>query len=140
MANEDFSKKTRRFLLYPWAKLRRTFYPLFHSLWTDPSTKLTKTSKRSYLVTTHGYLRNSGADVIERLAKMDICSADFLTLFKTQNRKKLPCLQNTDGTFPKLHNSSLYSFLFAISFGVHDDLEDVLTLRKIILNHGSNFL
>lgn len=64
----------------------------------------------------------------------------FSYVVQNTKQKKLPCLQNTDGTFPKLHNSSLYSFLFAISFGVHDDLEDVLTLRKIILNHGSNFL
>lgn len=112
MENEDFSKKTRRFLLYPWAKLRRTFYPLFHSLWTDPSTKLTKTSKRSYLVTTHGYLRNSGADVIERLAKMDICFADFLTLFKTQNRKnchvcKIPMAHFQNSIIPRCTASCL---------------------------------
>ena len=40
------------------------------------------------------FLRNSGAAVIERLRKMDICFADSLTLFKTLIRKKLPCLQN----------------------------------------------
>ena len=77
-------------------------------------------------------LRNSGTDFTERLQKMDICFADSLTLFKTLIRKKLPCLQNSDGTFPKPNQSSLYNFLFAKSFEAHDALEDVLALRKII--------
>lgn len=33
--------------------LEETASNLFHSLWTEPSPKLTKTSKRSYLVTNH---------------------------------------------------------------------------------------
>ena len=57
-------------------------------------------------------LRNSGADVIERLQKMDICFADSLTLFKTLIRKNCQVCK-MDGTFLKLHHSSLYSFLFA---------------------------
>lgn len=77
-------------------------------------------------------LRNSGTHFTERLQKMDICFADSLTLFKTLIRKKLPCLQNSDGTFPKPNQSSLYNFLFAKSFEAHDALEDVLALRKII--------
>ncbi|XP_068684754.1 uncharacterized protein [Montipora foliosa] len=48
------------------------------------------------------------------------------------SEKKLPCLQNSDGTFPKSNKSSLYNFLFAKSFEAHDALEDVLALRKII--------
>ena len=64
---------------------------------------------------------------------MDICFADSLSLFKTLIRKKLPCLQNSDGTFPKPNQSSLYNyFLFAKSFEAHDALEDVLVLRTII--------
>jgi len=47
-------------------------------------------------------------------------------------KKKLPCLQNSDGTFPKPNQSSLYNFLFAKSFEAHDALEDVLALQKII--------
>ena len=77
-------------------------------------------------------LINSGTHFTERLQKMDICFADSLTLFKTLIRKKLPCLQNSDGTFPKPNQSSLYNFLFAKSFEAHDALEDVLALRKII--------
>ena len=60
------------------------------------------------------FLRNSGATVIERLRKMDICFADSLALFKTQNRKNCH-VWKMDGAFPKLHHSSLYSFLFAKS-------------------------
>ena len=78
-------------------------------------------------------LRNSGTHFTERLQKMDICFADSLTLFKTLIRKKMPCLQNSDGTFPKPNQSSLYNFLFAKSFEAHDALEDVLALRKIIV-------
>ena len=57
-------------------------------------------------------------------------------MFKTLIRKKLPCLQNSDGTFPKPNQSSLYNFLFAKSFEAHDVLEDVLALRKIIFESG----
>ena len=77
-------------------------------------------------------LRYSGTHFTERLQKMNICFANSLTLFKTLIRKKLPCLQTSDGTFPKPNQSSLYNFLFAKSFEAHDALEDVLALRKII--------
>ena len=48
-------------------------------------------------------LRNSGTHFTERLQKMDICFADSLTLFKTliKKKKKMPSLQNSDGTFPR---------------------------------------
>ena len=77
-------------------------------------------------------LRNSGSHFSERLEAMDVWFADSLTLFKALIRKKVPCLQNTDGTFPKTNQSSLYNFLFQKSFEAHDALEDVLALRKII--------
>ena len=77
-------------------------------------------------------LRNSGSHFSERLEAMDVWLADSLTLFKALIRKKVPCLQNTDGTFPKTNQSSLYNFLFQKSFEAHDALEDVLALRKII--------
>ena len=46
------SKITRKCLLYPCRRLCWNFYPSFHSQWTKPSPKLTKTSTRSCLVTT----------------------------------------------------------------------------------------
>ena len=63
---------------------------------------------------------------------MDVFSADSLTLFKTLDRKKVSFLQNPNGTFPKMNQSSFYSFLFQKSFNAHDTLEDVLALRKIL--------
>ena len=46
-------------------------------------------------------LRNSGSDFRERLEAIDVWFADSLTLLKALIRKKVPCLQNPDGTFPK---------------------------------------
>ena len=63
---------------------------------------------------------------------MDVFSADSLTLFKTLDRKKVSFLQNPNGTFPKMNQSSFYSFLFQKSFNANDTLEDVLALRKIL--------
>ena len=60
---------------------------------------------------------------------MDVFSADSLTLFKTLDRKKVSFLQNPNGTFPKMNQSSFYSFLFQKSFNANDTLEDVLALR-----------
>ena len=77
-------------------------------------------------------LRNCESDFKERLDAMDVWFGDSLTLFKALVRKKVPYLQNSDGTFPKTNQSSLYSFLFQTSFEAHDALEDVLALRKII--------
>ena len=58
-------------------------------------------------------LRNCESDFKERLEAMDVSFADSLTLFKA------PYLQNSDGTFPKTNQSSLYSFLFQTSFKAH---------------------
>ena len=66
---------------------------------------------------------------------MDVWFADSLTLFKALVRKKVPYLQNSDGTFPKTNQLSLYSFLFQTSFEAHDALEDVLALRNIIFEN-----
>ena len=79
-------------------------------------------------------LRNSGNEFTEGLTSMDIWFADSLSLFKTLVETKLPSLQNSDGSFPKTNQSSLYKTLFDKSFNAHDALEDVLALRKIMFS------
>ena len=77
-------------------------------------------------------LRNSGAVVIERLRKMDICFADSLTLFKTLIRKKLPCLQLK--WMARFQNSTIPHCTASCLLNPRSTraLEDVLALRKII--------
>ena len=62
---------------------------------------------------------------------MNVFFADSLTCLKHLLGKKVSFLQNSDGTFPKTNQSSLYSLLFKRSFNAHDALEDVLALRKM---------
>ena len=76
------------------------------------------------------FLRNSGAAVIERLRKMDICFADSLVLFKTQNRKNCHVCK-MDGAFPKLHHPHCTASCLPNPRSTRA-LEDVLALRKII--------
>ena len=137
MVDKDFSKITRKCLLYPYRKLCWNFLSFISQSveraksQTNKKIKTVLLGHNSSIFDTPAPFRNSGSRFTERLQMMDICFADSL-LFKTLIREKLPCLQNCHGTFPKLNQSSLYNFLFAKSFKAHDALKDVLALRKII--------
>ena len=53
-------------------------------------------------------LRNAGKEFADKLQFQDVWFADSLTLFKALVKCKLPSLSNSDNTFPKTNQSSLY--------------------------------
>lgn len=65
---------------------------------------------------------------------MDVSFADSLPLFKSLLKSENASLKQSDGTFPKPNQSSLYKCLFHESFDAHDALEDAVALRKIIFS------
>ena len=79
-------------------------------------------------------LRNGGDAFTEELKSMDVWFADSLPLFKSLLKSENASLKQSDGTFPKPNQSSLYKCLFHESFDAHDALEDAVALRKIIFS------
>lgn len=79
-------------------------------------------------------LRSGGKPFADELQSMNVLFADSLTLFRALVKCKYPSLENSDGTFPKLNQHSLYEALFGQSYVVHDALEDASALHKILFS------
>ncbi len=79
-------------------------------------------------------LRNAGKGFADKLQSMDVWFADSLTLFRALVKYKFPALRNSDGTFPKTGQYSLYVALFQHAYEAHDATEDATALRKILFS------
>ena len=79
-------------------------------------------------------LRNAGKEFTPVLQSLGVWFAESPSLFKELIKSQLPALTNSDGTLPKTNQSSIYTTLFNQTFDVHDALENVLALRRILFS------
>jgi len=60
--------------------------------------------------------------------------AETLKLFKSLIKSKHSSLQNAEGQYPKLNQSSVYEHLCQTTFDAHNALEDVIALGRILFS------